>query len=247
MKTALVLYVPILALALVACSPEPAAGGGGGGFGGTGATAGTFAGTGAGGTFGGTGGIAAIGGGAGASGVGSSLGACKAGHYIGEFSGMYRSIAWGNGEDANALMVKSLDNALAMTVGLEFWLQESGVECAPGEEFCGGFTITGGKMRGNADPNGTGLILVPFEIDLTGDLDCNTGEFRGQLSNGWYDVFGARATFAGDITANYDSANSTFINGMWDVVEDPPAPGATPFPPGANIGGEGTWSAGWVP
>lgn len=221
----------LLTLALIGCSPETQAGGTGGasGFGGSGG-------------FGASGGFGGVGGGAGVGAIGG--GACKAGHYIGEFSGMYRSIAWGNGEDANALMVKSLDNALAMTVGLEFWLEESGVVCDPSDEFCGGFTITGGKMRGNADPNGTGLILVPFEIDLTGDLDCDTGEFRGQLSNGWYEVAGARATFAGDITATYDSPNTAFTNGMWDVVEDPPMNAV--FPPGKNIGGEGTWSAAWT-
>lgn len=237
MQTRPITYLPLLALSFIACTPEPGAGpGGGAATGGTGGTAGTFAGT------GGIGGLAAIGGG-GASGV-SGGGSCKPGHYVGEFSGMYRSIAWGNGADEAALEVKSVDDVILMTVGLEFWLQESGVECAPGEEFCGGFTIKGGKMRGNADP---GFLPVPFQIDLTGDLDCARGEFRGRLENGRYEVGPMNyAYFEGDISAGYDQPTSAFIDGMWDVVEQPPAPGVTPFPPGANIGGEGIWSALWA-
>jgi hypothetical protein len=237
-----------LALGLVACKPEAGGGGSGAagasGYGGTAGSAG-YSGT------GGTAGYAGTGGTAGYSGVGGTAGTgpivigggeCKAGHYIGEFMGTYRSAAWGNGEDVNALMVASIDDPIAMTVGLEFWLEESGVECQPGEEFCGGYTINGGKMRGNANAFG---LAVPFDIDLTGDLDCNTGEFRGQLSNGSYLVFGyAKYTFAGTIIADYDSANSSFVNGEWDVMED--AMPNQPWPPGANIGGEGTWSAHWA-
>ncbi len=239
-------------VALIACSPESQTGGAGGasGMGGSAGTAGAAGAAGTGGTAGtagaaGYGGVGGFGGvsGAGAGGVGGSIGGdCKAGHYLGEFMGTYRSAAWGNGEDVNALMVASIDDPIAMTVGLEFWLEATGVECAPGEEFCGGFTINGGKMRGNANAFG---LAVPFEIDLTGDLDCRTGEFRGQLTNGSYVVFGiATYTFAGDITANYDSPTSSFVNGMWDVQEDPVM--GAPWPAGANIGGEGTWSAHWA-
>jgi hypothetical protein len=248
MQTRLVLYVPFLALALVACTPDPGGGpGGGGGTGGTAATAGTFAGTGAGGTFGGTGGIGAIGGVGGISGVGGGGGSCKPGHYVGEFTGTYRSVAWGNGADEAALTVNGAADVFTGKPGLEFWLESTGRVCDPSDEFCGGFTLHGGQMRGNADPFGGGAFLVPFEIDLTGELDCGRGVFRGQLENGRYEVGPMNyAYFAGEITANYDQPSSAFIDGMWNVIEEPPAPGATPFPPGANIGGDGTWNAQWA-
>lgn len=108
-------------------------------------------------------------------------------------------------------------------------------------------------MRGNlnpfADPSappGTASvlpILVRFEIDLLGELDCTTGQFRGTLQNGCYDVFGTLYRFEGTIHGEYSNAGSAFESGTWDAVERPMA---ALFPPDPNIGGKGIWTATWV-
>lgn len=168
---------------------------------------------------------------------------CKPGRYVGNFDGTYRSQAWGNGE--TELMIQGQADPLTMTEPLEFRLEkQESVVCSPGDEFCGGFKVTGGKMQGGADPFNSGFFSVHFEIDLTGELDCRTGEFRGKLSNGFYDVATVLFYFDGDIIGDYDGTNASFNNGTWNVKEqeDPNAL----FPPGSNIGGEGTWNASWV-
>ena len=175
----------------------------------------------------------------------SSGGDCKPGRYVGDFSGTYRSQVWGNGDPAAALMVNGLADPITGVEPLEFRLEKAEeVQCAANDEFCGGFKVTGGKMMGGADPSNTGIISVHFEIDLTGDLDCRTGEFRGKLSNGFYDVATVLYYFEGDIVGKYDSSTSSFYEGEWSVVEEP-KPGLL-IPPDQSIGGEGTWQASWV-
>jgi hypothetical protein len=177
-------------------------------------------------------------------------GDCTPGHYVGSFKGMYNSAAWGNGSAPLTVeAVESMGNP-----GLEFWLEKTGQECAPDAEFCGDFTVKGGKIRGFAnpfsDPNmpaaGTGgtnpfAIAVRFEIDLAGELDCATGKFMGLLQNGCYDVATVLYRFEGTMPGSYDKSTATFNDGEWTVKEMPMA--GSIFPPDANIGGMGTWTA----
>lgn len=181
-------------------------------------------------------------------GTGGSLGGggadCKVGHYVGNFDGRYRSQVWGNGDPMFELHVQGLADPVMGVEPLEFDLVQSEAEsCGASEEFCGGYKVEGGKMMGGADPFDSGLLSVHFEIDLTGDLDCRTGEFRGRLENGFYDVAGAKFYFEGDIVGQYDNGTFSFGPGTWDVVEDP---GTAIIPPDQSIGGSGTWEASLV-
>ena len=170
---------------------------------------------------------------------------CQPGHYVGVFTGMYNSAAWGNGSlPLTIAAVPSLGRP-----GLEFWLEKSGGECKSGVEFCPEFTVKGGKIRGFADPFSDGTanssggfaIAVRFEIDFGGELDCSRGQFRGLLQNGCYDVATLLFRFEGTAPAMYDQQTSSFTNGQW-TVKEMAMPGVL-FPPDANIGGGGVWQA----
>lgn len=183
----------------------------------------------------------------------SGGGGCQPGHYVGKFDGTYNSAAWGNGSvPLSIAAVASMGRP-----GLEFWLEQSTAgECPPGAEFCGDFTVKGGKIRGFANPFSNGssqsgetdddgfALAIRFEIDFGGELDCSRGQFRGLLQNGCYDVATLLFRFEGVAPATYDSASSTFTNGQWSVKEMPME--GVLFPPDANIGGMGAWQASLV-
>jgi hypothetical protein len=182
-------------------------------------------------------------------GVATGANGCVPGHYVGSFDGKYNSAAWGNG--SVPLQIEAV--ASMGKPGLEFWLEQSSQDCA-GAEFCPDFTVKGGKIRGFANPfsdgrssgdgssSGMGFaIAVRFEIDFGGDLDCSTGQFRGLLQNGCYDVATILFRFEGTAPATYDRMSSSFTNGQWTVKEL-----ALPdslLPPDPNIGGAGAWKA----
>jgi hypothetical protein len=173
---------------------------------------------------------------------------CAPGHYVGSFEGIYNSAAWGNG--SAPLMVTAVESNDGKP-GLEFWLEASEAPCPADSEFCGDFTVKGGKIRGFADPftdpnaapgaANPFAIKVPFEIDFGGDLDCSTGQFNGLLQNGCYDVATVLYRFEGTAPATYDKPTTTFTMGEWTVKEIPNA--GVLFPPDANIGGSGEWTA----
>jgi hypothetical protein len=66
----------------------------------------------------------------------------------------------------------------------------------------GSFTANTGGINANATIGGT--------------LDCNSGKFTGQLTNGtfsgWIVISG---TFQGPLTSCYDGTNSAFVDGNW--------------------------------
>jgi hypothetical protein len=178
---------------------------------------------------------------------------CTPGHYVGTFSGTYKSSAWLNG-------TVPLDFATAdfeSKPGFEFWLEAVEQPCPPGTEFCPGATVKGGKLRGFANPfadasagammpvAGAGAtdpfaLSVRFEMDLTGELDCATGKFRGRLQNGCYDVLSVLYRFAGTLKSDYDHITTTFKNGTWEITE---LPMDSLIPPDPSIGGTGVWNA----
>jgi hypothetical protein len=169
---------------------------------------------------------------------------CRTGHYIGEFFGQYWSGAWLGG--AEPLPFATAD--VGDKPGFEFWLEAVDQPCAPGQEFCTGAIVKGGKLRGNAtpfqdaaDPNTEGGLgfSVRFEIDLTGELDCMAGKFRGRLENGCYDILSVLYRFDGAIDGDYSLTTNMFSAGAWDVAEKL-MPGAAPANP---LGGKGEWTA----
>ncbi|HET8939140.1 MAG TPA: hypothetical protein VFN67_37100 [Polyangiales bacterium] len=174
---------------------------------------------------------------------------CRAGHYVGDFNGTYNSAALPNG--TGPLMIAATPSL--GKPGLEFWLERIPRNCRTDEEFCADFTVRGGKIRGfanpfpsaNAPPGGTtdnGLaIAIRFEIDLSGELDCSSGVFRGLLQNGCYDLATLLFRFEGTAPAFYDPASSSFNDGMWSVEEKPTADRWVP--PDAELGGMGSWQA----
>lgn len=177
----------------------------------------------------------------------STGGGCVPGHYVGSFDGTYNSAAWGNG--SVPLSIRAVDSM--GRPGLEFWLEQTSAECAVGAEFCADFTVKGGKIRGFAnpfsDPNSSSddsdgfVVAVRFEIDFGGELDCSSGQFRGLLQNGCYDVATILFRFEGTAPATYDHASSSFTDGQWSVKEL--AMPDSLLPPDPSIGGMGSWNA----
>jgi hypothetical protein len=175
-------------------------------------------------------------------------GGCKAGHYVGSFSGKYQSGAWFGG--AAEIMFATSD--VSGKPGFEFWLEAVDKPCTPGQEFCADAVVKGGKLRGNATPFSDGSMTggdmgagfsVRFEIDLSGELDCRTGVFKGRLENGCYDILSLLYRFDGTIDGTYSTTAHTFSNGSWHVDEmSMQGAGAAAAP----LGGNGVWSAAYA-
>lgn len=172
-------------------------------------------------------------------------GDCTAGHYLGQLEGLYESpaaVGFTPGGIPISTDPKFISTDILNTLfppmggispGFEFWLNasEDTAPCEIGQEFCFDYLVEGGKARGVA--NG----LFPFEMDINGQLDCDAGNFEGQLENGWYDVAGIRFHYEGTLRGSYDAAQSAFFDGTW-VATEPADPSA---------GGEGTWYTALVP
>jgi len=159
-------------------------------------------------------------------------GSCEAGHYEGSFEGWYGSPL----TFTVPIPVSSIPAAPGMESGFQFDLEQEGT----GEIF----NVAGGKLKGLA--NG----LFPFEADIEGKLDCTTKKFEAELVNGWYDAFGLRFFFHGPLLADYNKVTHTFVNGTWNVEEEPDANAPPPdpnLPPPLVGGGDGTWTTTWVP
>jgi hypothetical protein len=215
-------------------------GSGGGTGGATGGSGGNTTGTGAGGSGGSTGGAGGNTGGSGPSDAGTSDAnppdaskpdviftwpetkpglKCKAGRYIGAFTGTYASSA----------AIIPLPVPVAGDIDLTL------VQSANGEIF----EITNGKLSGMAN------LVFPFSADLVGKLDCKTSKLdpTTALKNGNYIVLGISFSFEGPFLADYDKVTAAFVNGTWDVKEPNPLYGGTGAwsatltgPPDAGIG-----------
>jgi hypothetical protein len=176
---------------------------------------------------------------------------CAPGHYIGNFAGNYMTSLYANGTVPVHFSTKDSNGK----PGFEFWLEAVTQPCPPNNEFCPEAVVKGGKLRGfatpftdpdaglNADAGASNpfALSVRFEIDLSGELDCAAGKFRGQLQNGCWDVFSVLLRFSGTLESGYDSASSTFTGGTWDITEMPTM-NSTP-PTGTKLGGTGEWGA----
>jgi hypothetical protein len=167
---------------------------------------------------------------------------CAPGHYLGELTGEYYSQVWANGTAPIPFATGEINGQ----PGMEFWLERTERECTD-VEFCADFEVKGGKLRGWAIPNADatnpmgGGFGARFEMELSGELDCRTGEFRGELRNACYDVLGTLYRMEGTLGASYDTATDAFVMGDW-ALDEMPLPNL-PVAPDPNIGGAGGWNA----
>ena len=124
-------------------------------------------------------------------------GTCRAGHYQGDFVGLF----------ASSMTVFPAPIPVAGNVDLTL------AESANGEFF----EITGGKVSGVAD------LLFPYQADIVGRLNCTTRKLEGTaLKHGNYLVGVFVLPFEGPLTADYDTLTMSFVNGTWDVKEPNP-------------------------
>jgi hypothetical protein len=128
---------------------------------------------------------------------------CRAGHYVGTFTGTYASSA----------AIIPLPIPVSGNVDLTL------VQSANGEVF----EITNGKLSGMAN------LVFPFSADLVGKLNCKVSKLdpATALKNGNYIVLGANFSFEGSFLGDYDKVAVAFVNGTWDVKEPNPIYGGT--------------------
>ncbi len=114
---------------------------------------------------------------------------------------------------------------IPVTGNVDLWLAES-----QSGEF---LDIKDGKVSGVA--NGT----FPYSADIEGRLNCKTLKIEnGFLRNGLYTVPALPPVpWEGPLGADYDKLAGAFVNGTWKGTEMA----------NALYGGNGTWTAGWVP
>ncbi len=160
---------------------------------------------------------------------------CKAGHYVGSFTGNYSSG-----------LIAGIP--LTVTGNVDLTLNQAGgsdMMCmVEGEGFvtCSNvFTLSGGTVTGVADQNMIGDAFTfggyPYFCVLTGTLDCA----KKKLVNGWIQCTycvgdlteagtscvpgllggdgGIGGHFAGPVTADYNTSSHTFANGTWNGAE----------------------------
>ncbi len=120
---------------------------------------------------------------------------------------------------------------LAGDVSFNLEVNTSGTEQADCDEFCADLVIA----------EGTGVLygvlgFLGFEAQLSGGLDCQTGEFRASAPGGIYGMavssdpndpnalwtvaeppFG---TFGGDMQGTYDTGSPQAIDGSWSLADD---------------------------
>lgn len=174
-------------------------------------------------------------------------GTCEAGRYEGSFDGTYcfsvgggfGGVAGGWGPpgtvdcgSAQAYPIQGLDPTGAP--GITFDLTKSG----SGEILM----INGGKFQGTT--NG----FIPFHADLAnGKLDCSSAKFTADIINGEYTYAGQVYKYEGHMTADYDKATHSLINGTWEVWEPATFDMMGTGVMAAANWGKGTWTAMWVP
>jgi hypothetical protein len=194
----------------------------------------------------------------------NASGACKGGHYGGDFGGIYSS------------HLTFIGIGIPVTGNVELTLNQegsAGMMCSVhGEEIsCNNvFSLQDGTIQGVADG------LFPYFCTMTGTLDC----VKKVLVDGWIECTycigplvdgggacalgggngqaGIGGYFSGPLTADYNTATLSFVNGVWNGAEALGMnDGGQPTPDGgpismyisdagygiANFGGTGTWNA----
>jgi hypothetical protein len=157
--------------------------------------------------------------------------ACKAGFYQGAFTGTYASnLAFGIPLSVSGNVELTLDQEGTSNQTCTIMVQGEGLTT----ESCSDvFTLSGGTITGTANKLGqlgdAAIGGFPYFCTMTGTLDCK----NTVLDNGWIecrycvgnltnDNTGcslAGGTFAGPLTANYDTTTLAFTGGTWNGAE----------------------------
>jgi|SRR5579859_160304 len=143
--------------------------------------------------------------------TGLGTGACKDGTYTGNFSCLFEPDGGAAAPDSSSFpqVAGTLSLKLTKSATDEF------VDVASGT-----FTASTNGIQAHATIGGT--------------LDCNSGVFTGELTNGTYSGwFIINGTFQGPLRACYDGSNASFVDGSWVMT----VAGAGTCP--------GGWSATW--
>lgn len=138
---------------------------------------------------------------------------CRPGHYTGTFSCEYRPVP----TDVDPLVI--VEGPISLTL-----------ERSQDGEF---LEIADGQLEGIAQ------LIIGFRSQLSGKLDCATGELTAAAVDGLYG-FGDPAvlpfgTFAGTLTGTLDTTTGT-LDGQWDLGVD-----------GGGGACVGPWQANWAP
>jgi hypothetical protein len=146
-------------------------------------------------------------------GTGAGTGSCKQGSYSGTFTCTF--------DPDGGTTPSTSAGAPQITGTITLTLAQS-----PAGEFV---DVASGKFTADT------TSLISATADLSGTLDCNTGKFTGQLTNGAYHgwIF-INGTFQGPLASGYDGTTSAFVDGTWVMM----IPNAGTCP--------GTWSAKYV-
>lgn len=161
---------------------------------------------------------------------------CKAGFYSGEFSGLYKPGVFGLGIIGSLVEFKVEGSGAGDYPALSFTLLAN--QSGGGTDEFGTYSVKNGCMIGSAKVKDTN---TPFIGRINGELDCKTGAFKGTIT-GQYDLEGLQLLkydFSGTATSQFQFAQASLTDGLWNVVE----PNALLGEPAG--GGGGTWSAIW--
>jgi len=102
--------------------------------------------------------------------------------------------------------------------------------------------------QASPDAGAMGPQMDPVTLAFTGDVDCSTGELRGELRGAYYSValcdlgtVESWYSIKGAITGTFNPETGSFELGVIDLQEPPALLEAIGLSP--RTGGEGTWSA----
>ncbi len=133
---------------------------------------------------------------------GLGTGTCKTGMYTGTFSCEFFYDT--DAGDASVAVSPDSGGLIMITGNLSFLLSQSisgelGMDTASGT-----FVLNAGLTTGSAQ--------------LSGSLDCNSGNFTGALSGGMYSLLGIfTGPFEGPLTSQYSGTSFSFVDGVWSL------------------------------
>lgn len=134
----------------------------------------------------------------------SGTGTCMSGTYTGTYS---CSFSYDPNADGGAADASYDDAGFDITGNISFQLNQA---MGSGESF---MDTASGTFGGTCC---AGLFTI--SANFGGTLDCNSGQFTGNLTNGSYTGFFMMGTFGGPLGSCYDGKTSSFVGGTWSLT-----------------------------